>query len=381
MKKSSYILLFTILSLICTSLCSCSKKNTFSEYIPETVSSHQFYYFTDNGYEKIDKPQNAPSSLPKPWTEATRISCATNSDNTGYALVNRKGILKFSDANIEFIKDLGIFERRTADNLVFYAKTPVFLVYKSSFFNSSIDQKGQNPFLIQFNSEQSLFFPIVNIENLNLNKSSQVVDYLWDGQFWTCCIKDTSQEKIDFSYLTFQPKETLLSITPMTAQKNLFVSETNVNAFRNIKKSQTFDKAPERIKTLLKTVPENLAFTCKLYTNAGHSPRTFIHSKHNAETTDFSVSAILSDSWSCAVFADGTTFFNGALYDRQILNSGKTLAIKLPKLAPGFIYSDFAISGTTMYIAWEESDFYQTKRSGFLSVDLAQALYRNGDVK
>lgn len=381
MKKSSYILLFTILSLICTSLCSCSKKNTFSEYIPETVSSHQFYYFTDNGYEKIDKPQNAPLSLPKPWTEATRISCATNSDNTGYALVNRKGILKFSDANIEFIKDLGIFERRTADNLVFYAKTPVFLVYKSSFFNSSLDQQGQHPFLIQFNPEQNLFFPIVNIENLNINSSSQIVDYLWDGQFWTCCIKDTSQEKIDFSYLTFQPKETLLSITPMTAQKNLFVSETNVNAFRNIKKSQTFDKAPERIKNLLKTVPEALSFTCKIYTNAGHSPRTFIHSKHNAETTDFSVSAILSDSWSCAVFADGTTFFNGALYDRQILNSGKTLAIKLPKLAPGFMYSDFAISGTTMYIAWEESDFYQTKRSGFLSVDLSQALYRNGDVK
>ena len=41
------------------------------------------------------------------------------------------------------------------------------------------------------------------------------------------------------------------------------------------------------------------------------------------------------------------------------------------KLPEGFSYGEFTIQGHTLYASWEETDFYKTARSGFISVDLA----------
>ena len=71
----------------------------------------------------------------------------------------------------------------------------------------------------------------------------------------------------------------------------------------------------------------------------------------------------------------GTLYIEGALPGKHILRGGKPVAIRLPKLDKGYIYSDFVISGTTLYAAWEATDFYKIKRSGFLSVDLDSTLY------
>ena len=91
--------------------------------------------------------------------------------------------------------------------------------------------------------------------------------------------------------------------------------------------------------------------------------------------TELNAKAIISQSWSAALFEDGTLFIEGALPGKHILRGGKPVAIRLPKLDQGYIYSDFVISGTSLYAAWEESDFYKIKRSGFLSVDLDSTLY------
>ena len=378
MKRSlSSIIILIFLCLFS----SCKSKSPKYVELELNQLQHQFYYFSDNNFYKIDKPDLAPNVLAKPWTEAVRITSAGTAKNTGFALVNQTGILTFSEAKPELHCDSTIFNQNTTENLVFYEGTPVFSVYKSSFFNNTIDKAVFHPFLVQFNPEQNLFFPIINIENLFLERNSQVTDFIWDGQFWTCCIKNSSHEKIDFSYITFQIKTPLLSITPQNANNELFVTETSMDSYRKAKNINDITKAPDRIKELLKTVPDSVPYMCKVYTTSSHSPRTYISSKSNAESADFKATAILSDTWACAIFEDGTTFFNGALYDRQILNGGKTLAMKMPKLPQGFIYTDFAISGTNLYIGWEERDFYQTKRSGFLSVDLSSVLYKNGTVK
>jgi hypothetical protein len=91
--------------------------------------------------------------------------------------------------------------------------------------------------------------------------------------------------------------------------------------------------------------------------------------------TELNAKAIISQSWSAALFEDGTLYIEGALPGKHILRGGKPVAIRLPKLDKGYIYSDFVISGTTLYAAWEETDFYKIKRSGFLSVDLDSTLY------
>ena len=107
----------------------------------------------------------------------------------------------------------------------------------------------------------------------------------------------------------------------------------------------------------------------------GSSPRIYANNVAGSTEKELNATAILSQSWSAALFEDGTLFLEGALPGKHILRSGKPVAIRLPKLPVGFIYSDFVISGTTLYAAWEESSFYKTGRAGFLQVNLERTLY------
>ena len=86
--------------------------------------------------------------------------------------------------------------------------------------------------------------------------------------------------------------------------------------------------------------------------------------------------AILAESWSAALFEDGTLFIEGALEGKHILRNGRPVVIRLPVLPENFVYSDFVITGTSLYAAWEETSFYKIGRSGFLYVDLENTLYR-----
>ena len=85
--------------------------------------------------------------------------------------------------------------------------------------------------------------------------------------------------------------------------------------------------------------------------------------------------AIIAQSWSAALFEDGTLFIEGALPGKHILREGKPVAVRLPKLPAGFKYSDFVITGSTLYAFWEETNFYTTARSGILEVNLDKSLY------
>ena len=50
------------------------------------------------------------------------------------------------------------------------------------------------------------------------------------------------------------------------------------------------------------------------------------------------------------------------------------MAFRLPLLPTGYTYGDFAVAGNTLYVAWEQTNFYKTSRAGFLSVNLAAIL-------
>ncbi|MBQ9626292.1 MAG: hypothetical protein IJR40_03860, partial [Treponema sp.] len=78
-------------------------------------------------------------------------------------------------------------------------------------------------------------------------------------------------------------------------------------------------------------------------------------------------------------FEDGTLYLNGALYANKILNKSKNLALRLPKMPEGYKYTDFGISGATLFAAWEQTDFYETGRAGFLQVDLKPILYKDAE--
>lgn len=411
------------LSLLCF---SCKGKSVQVQDSGEisVSSSYRFYYFSDGFYKPAAKVSEIPAVPAKPWTESVRISSvsslsssslssgfgssdfvsdfqnssdsasAENLASKAFAVVNRLGIMVFQDDLVSFYPDSQLFQGRTAGNLVFYDGTPLYSLYRSSFFNDSkFSERGFHPFLVQFSDEQKISYPVVNVENLGFGADTEITDYVWDGKTFVLSAKNSGDSKIDFSYLAFQPKENLLSITPETASSKIHVTESSVKTFREVQAIQDYKNAPERIKDVLKSVKKS-EFLVSVKTAGGHSPRKFMKSKSYAANENFveengtsenrmsgleksplSAEAILSDLWCGVLFQDGTFFMKGSLEGERIINGGKTVALRLPKLPAGFSYTGFAVSGRTLYASWEETDFYKTGRSGFISVDLKKLLY------
>ena len=352
-----------------------------------TKSNHNWYYFSNTNYHQIDKPQNSPLQVPKPWTETVRISSANNepctqfSDSKAYAVVNRLGILSLNDDMIYLSQDTSLFTDRTAGNLVFLNNIPVYSVYKSAFFNDTIlasDYKNDSSahlFLLQFDPTAKISYPILNCNNITDKVNSEVTDFYWDGSEWFCSLKTISDTRNEFSYIKFFPNSPLLSISPSTATNLIRVDDSDVETFRKLKTQLNYRSAPERIKKLLSGFDNELPFIIEVKNAGGSSPRVYANTDVNSNEKELKATAILSQSWSAALFEDGTLFLEGALPGKHILRSGKPVAIRLPKLPIGFVYSDFVISDTTLYAAWEETSFYKTGKAGFLQVNLERTLY------
>lgn len=384
---------FLILILSSLFIISCAKKNAQIQMDKELApleiknQNHTWYYFTDQTYKEIDKIQHVPFKKIAPWTETIRISSANNAADSNqdickaYAVVNRLGILCFENDKISISLDKSIFDDRTAGNLIFLNNIPIYSIYKSAFFNETITDelyksgKTDHLFLMQFDDTAKISYPIVNCSSLTDEPNSEVVDYVWDGINWLCCIKSLVEDKIIFSYITWKPTVPLLSLSPANVRNSIVISESDVDTFRAAKEERPYKEAPERIRKMLTGFSEDLPFIMEVKSAGGSSNRIYANEISDSKEKPLNSKAVLSQSWSCVLFEDGTLFMEGALPGKHILRQGKPIAIRLPRLPVGFVYSDFVISNTTMYVAWEETRFYNTGRSGFLKVDLDKTLY------
>lgn len=392
--KKSILFLITFLCFICFSC----KKNKGYEFtgdenivVHSVVDDHEWYYFTDDNFVKVEKPEFSPEDTKIAWTEAVRISSANNTSpktGLGYALVNRIGVLTFTQDKITLSKDISLFKDKTAANLIFLSDTPIFSFYKSSYFNKTINDEeykknlSEHLFLVQYDNKAKVSFPLLNCNNICDELNAEVVDFDWNGVDWLACVKFLYNDKIQFSYYSFKPISSLLTITPQTAAKKIVVTQIEAQDFRNSKVYKDYKNAPDKIQKLLNGITD-LPFNIEVKTAGGPSSRIYtnIVEEENAviRTTDFTpalnAKAILSQDYSCAIFEDGTLYFEGSLDNSHILRGGKTVSMRLPKLPDGYKYGDFVICGKTLYIAWEETLFYETTRSGFLAVDLNKTLY------
>lgn len=377
------------------SLFSCGKNSGNAEQIEliaieKKNSAHKWFALNKDGYIQVDAPQKAPAALQKPWTECIRISCMGQSaektpldvSQSGepkiFSLANRLGIIVMSQSGVKVFKDPQFFDERTADKLVFMNGSPIYSVYRNSYFNEKISTNQPfRPFLIQFTADSGVYFPILTYENLSLPENSEVNDFCWDGKEWFCSIKNYTQSETNFSYLKFKPETALLSISP---EKNLIaIQKSSEDEFRRVRSPKDFSAAPKRVQSLLKSLPADFDFYVECKDAGGATARQFIHSKRTDATSMARSVVQLSGTWIGALFEDGTLYLNGALYANKILNNSKNLALRLPKLAEGYKYTDFGISGTTLFAAWEQTDFYKTGRAGFLQVDLKPILYKDAE--
>ena len=233
-------------------ICSCSKKNvqnnnSFQEL--ESVKSHTWYCFTETGYKKISLPQNADIVLEKPWTEAVRISSAGScpyfyGTNGGapkygaYAIVNKKGLLAFSEDSIDFFPENSIFADDTADSMVFSNGMPVFYLFRSTFFNDDSRSQGMihqsRPFLVEFNPVSKVFYPLVSYENLKLGGNDQISGFFWNGTTWSCAAKKSVASGVEFSYFYWQPLVDLADLNPAMGEETFLFNSMTEEEYKQL---------------------------------------------------------------------------------------------------------------------------------------------------
>jgi len=367
---SALVLLFT----------SCSGKNTEQEEfieIEKYANDHRWYYFTQDGFEPTRLPQKAGISSLKPWTETLRISDANTSlDSQGFMVVNRLGILLFNGKGEPvLLQDKNLFSDATAGNLVFSDGNAYFSLTRNSFFNKEAGkaEAGENrPYLIRISDKNKSLLPAVTYGDLQLENGEEVTGNYFDGSNWLASIKRTYKNRTEFRYIEWKPSQTLSALSPVTKEGKVRLSESSEGTFRSANTMEKYTQSPRRLRELLKSIPSDFDFTVTVKDAGGISPRYYSNINDKGTT---SANAIIADKWICTVFADGTSYFAGALKNRANINNGKNVAFRLPKLPKNYIYGSFCISDGFMVVAWEESDFYKTGRSGFLVVDLANLFY------
>lgn len=388
----------TILLFIVTSMFffSCSRSKSVNRPVQQTQEpqarqlpsqpaqkpSHTWYYFSGASFFNIDTPYNAPQILKKPWTESIRISSSLSVKNDSkeydvYFTVNRSGLLIAKPSlpkKAVLAGDTQLFSKLTAGSLVCVDGFPVFHTYRNSFFSSKDKIIESLPFLVQFHPETSIFLPLLYTKDLQVMDEAQVTDVQYTAGIWVASVKTETNDKTKFDYINFFSYEPLVQFSP--AKRNIVLETNTISAgeYRKMLTPAPFASAPARLKELYKRLPVNFPFYASVALPDGGSAVTYL--RGSAETdTPLPSQALLADTFSLAIFADGTCFFAGALPNNYILANGEPVAFRLPKLPNGFTYGNIGVSGTTLYISWEEGSFYETGRSGFLTVDLKEILY------
>lgn len=371
--KKIFLLLLSISFFIISCKKSSSNKSAVLEPELEQVKSHVWYSFTDTGFKKIDLPQNADAVLERPWTEAVRISSAGcvpggSSGFSAFAVVNKKGLLAFGDDSMELFCDSSLFDIESADGLVFSSGMPVFYLFRSTFFNENIDERKSihrdRPFLVEFNPQAGIFYPLVSYENIKLDKEDQITGFSWNGSKWACAAKKTVPGGVEFSYFYWQPLVELADLNPALGEETFLFNSMGEDEYQKVNMPKYWDQAPDELKKLLSSIPGEFSFYVSWRDNSGTSPVSYCQMGSCDAMLNAHGGISAGRGYSTVVFSDGTT------YVKRISEDKVCCAFRLPRLPSGFSYGEQVVAGDTLYVAWEESSFYKTSRAGFISVDL-----------
>lgn len=342
---------------------------------PFSAVNYNWYYFSSSSYHESPTFEAIPTVTKKPWTLSAFICDMASSKNAEYALVNTVGIMEMKGEKIKLYTDETLFSGRVAQNLEFYEENPIFSLYKNEFFKGGKSPSVLDIFLLQFNSNAGVSVPILSVANLGFSFDWQVTDFVWkDGEF-LCSLKnitkinkkDSSEERVRFSYVSVLPKVALTSLSPLEAAKNISVKKITKEYFRFSKRERDFGESPESLFALLQRVNAN--FRVKVTYPEGGSSEIFV--KQNSSSPALKASASVKSNFTACLFEDGSFFMRGSLRDSPLINGGRPTAFLLPRLTDGAIYTNFVVSGKFLYAAWEESDFQKISRSGFIRIDLS----------
>ncbi|MBO5137007.1 MAG: hypothetical protein J6B81_00725 [Spirochaetaceae bacterium] len=373
-KKFLYVVnLILFFFLVFTSCNSKNTKKPIQNEITE-LKAHTWYYFSKNGISTVDLPQNVPETAIKPWTEAIRITAAGNSAKDSCALVNRLGILDFSSGTPVLVRDVQLFSYVTADSLLFTPEGPAFHLYRNAYFNKEISATVQEKrtLIALYDSNQFICKPVLSYSDFGIPEGSEITSILPKNGSWLAVVKTATQEKTNFKYMSFStPDEDGTIPNPEAAA--ITATEIDADTFRMAQLPQPFENAPVPLKNLFAEIPVPFDFYLSCRTEGEMAAVLYDNTMLQSPVGGYlwQGCGLICQKGAVAVFSDGTTYMNNSLLLNDSMAEGVT-AFRLPKLPGGFVYGEFTVSGDKMYVAWEETDFYKTGRSGFICVDLNQ---------
>lgn len=400
LSASSSFVMFMIFAMMAFLFFSCGKSNQEALQEITKLKAHQWYYFNHRGFYPVALPQEAPEVAEKPWTEAIRISAAGNNTSDNCALVNRLGILDFTSGRPELFRDVMLFDNVTADTLFFTTDGPVFHLYQNTHFNQqsqgyllipSYEDSFSRPLLARFDRNQKLCTPIVTYGNMNLPLESQITSIIPQEKIWLGAVKTQKKDVVNFKYITFEVLNKDGSI-PEASKKIIATTDIDADTFRQAQRPIPLKEAPLLLKQLFAQVPDSFEFYITCREEGKLAPVTYDNTKNQSPAGGYLAQGwgYLSPAGAAALFPDGTVYITKSLLTEptdknkegeaiQQQNTGVpvspstsgVIAFRLPKLPEGFSYGEFTIQSHTLYASWEETDFYKTARSGFISVDLS----------
>ncbi len=393
MKTKFISVLLSIFTIFVISSCSNDTEisNQYSKLLQENnaerVTSHRWFYFTEEGFKETDIPHNVPIVEMKPWTEATRITSSITVDNTSYVTVNKLGILESPEtfgiqkegiaSDVVLVKDVDLFSPCSVGDL-FYINNKIcmsfFINQIFSDTNSNKDNSQYDTVLALFDTESYTFNPVVRKEHLIQNNNidfeeTEIREVFYDNVNLQLLLKSNLTSQTDFKAIT-------ASIN-LDSDENPIrtINNQTVDHYRNVTLPKDISVINNKIIQLLSPIPDSVTYLVDYYENNSFSTTQYQKGTYSDDSLHGYVQSF--DHCSIALFEDGTLFFAGKLPSQKLLNNGKSIAFTLPNLGEGFVYSNMSLSGSTLLVGWEEKVFYETGRSGFLVVDMEEVLYEN----
>jgi hypothetical protein len=397
MLKSRFVFVILVMVILLLS-CKGEKPGSImpdsnaSAYVIDTSSqagrSHTWFAFTKDGFKQVDFPSRALKVDFVPWTESIRVcdaAMAGNGSKGAFFLVNKLGMLTFTDGVIKLAREVSYFGNSTVDSLIVARDTPIFHHFTNDFFNSAADtaKMPRDTVMISFNPQTQFFYPALLKDDIQLPANAEVTSVAYSQNEWLFQIKQEEDEKsqLDYRAFTFFESDFDAASARSTAARGMLRAITQ-DEFRKSLESESYAaKAPARLKNLLPAIPNGVSFflECrfqdvtppKLF-SVGVNTLAFVSPNSQVEVNGH---AVIADTYAAALLEDGTVYFQGALTGYSIYKNNAVTVFKLPELPEGFVYGNCIISGGKFYASWEERRFYETARSGFVQVNLDALLY------
>lgn len=167
---------------------------------------------------------------------------------------------------------------------------------------------ASRPFLVEFNPESGMFFPLVTYENLGLLPADQITGFFWNGTTWSCSVKKTEAGKVSFSYFFWEPPVALTELSPALSYETFIFSPCTEAQYRKINLPLLFDAAPAGLADLLSPIPEEFSFYVSWRDNSGTSPVNYFQQGSGGITLNAKAARIPVEQYTAAVFSDGTVY-------------------------------------------------------------------------